>query len=119
MAKVKKNERVVVGYQQQTIIAIVRFRPIEQYTLLTGMLVVPDHRQQGIGQQLLSYCATEELNSNCYCFAYQHLETFYQQGGFHAIESEQLPSSLRQLFLRYITNGKKLLPMQYKSVDMA
>lgn len=112
-AKPKKNEQIVVGYHQQKIICIVRFRPIENFMLLTGMLVIPDYRQQGIASQLLAFCQAHYLSENSFCFAYQHLESLYQSAGFSLVEIEQLPNSLQQLFVRYTSSGKKLLPMRY------
>lgn len=112
-AKPKKNETIIVGYQQTNIIAVVRFRPVEQYQLLTGMLVHPDLRKQNIGSTLLQYCQINTLDSNTYCFAYSHLETFYQQAGFSTIDINTLPNSLQLLFKRYIQSGKSLMPMHY------
>ncbi len=112
-AKPKKNEQIIVGYKQQQIICVVRFRPIERYSLLTGMLVIPAYRQQGIANQLLTFCQAHHLSENSFCFAYQHLESLYKSVGFRVIEVEQLPNSLQQLFIRYTGSGKKLLPMRY------
>lgn len=113
-AKPKKNERIVVGYHEKTIICIVRFRPIEHFSLLTGMLVIPDYRQQGIAVQLLTFCQAHYLSENSYCFAYQHLESLYKSVGFSVVEVKLLPNSLQQLFIRYTDAGKKLLPMRYQ-----
>lgn len=114
-AKPKKSEVIVVGYVQQQIISVVRFRPIEHYSLLTGLLVIPEYRQQGIAHQLLNFCHKDHVNSDTFCFAYEHLECLYQSCGFITITPETLPPSLQQLFQRYTANGKKLLPMQYKA----
>ncbi|MBD1574656.1 GNAT family N-acetyltransferase [Vibrio sp. S17_S38] len=119
IAKVKNNESIIVGYHDKSIIAIVRFRPIERYQLLTGMLVLPEYQHKGIGQQLLAYCESAILTSDHYCFAYQHLENFYHNNGFHVVQSVDLPAPLRFLFQRYISSGKKLVAMQYKHTDMS
>ena len=113
-AKPKKNERIVVGYHEKIIICIVRFRSIENFSLLTGMLVIPDYRQQGIASQLLTFCQAHYLSENSYCFAYQHLESLYKSVGFSVVEVKLLPNSLQQLFIRYTDTGKKLLPMRYQ-----
>ncbi|MFV0575770.1 MAG: GNAT family N-acetyltransferase [Vibrio sp.] len=114
-AKPKKNEDVIVGYCENKLVSVVRFRPIEQYSLLTGMLVIPDFRGQGVGSKLLQFCQSEWISSHTFCFAYQHLENLYQSVGFHTIDKEELPPCLLKLFERYTANGKKLLPMHYKS----
>ncbi|WP_105903766.1 GNAT family N-acetyltransferase [Vibrio gangliei] len=114
-AKAKKSETIIVGYDENQIVSVVRFRPIENFSLLTGMLVIPDYRSQGIANQMLHFCQTEYLNQATYCFAYEHLEKLYQAAGFQTLPLENLPPTLKQLFLRYTANGKKLLPMQYKA----
>ncbi|WP_162047377.1 GNAT family N-acetyltransferase [Vibrio taketomensis] len=113
--KAKKNEQTIVGYNNDQLVCVVRFRPIEQYQLLTGMLVIPEQRGQARGHHLLAYCQQCICNSNTYCFAYPHLEHFYQQHGFVSLLADQLPNSLNQLFTRYTASGKCLIPMHYQA----
>ncbi|WP_159656101.1 GNAT family N-acetyltransferase [Vibrio atypicus] len=112
--KAKKDELTIVGYEQANMVAVVRFRNIEEYRLLTGMLVVPEQREKGFGHQLMAHCREQILTANDYCFAYQHLESFYTQHGFITQQEQQLPNSLKQLFQRYSNSGKKLVAMQYQ-----
>ncbi|OIQ25332.1 GNAT family N-acetyltransferase [uncultured Vibrio sp.] len=112
--KAKKDEHIVTASSQGSIVAMVRFRHIEQYRLLTGMLVIPEKREHGIGHQLLDYCQSNELNNNDFCFAYTHLEKFYKQHNFYAIEPAHLPNSLKNLFERYVNSGRSLIPMQFQ-----
>lgn len=114
--KAKKNELTIVGYIENQLSCVVRFRPIEQFQLLTGMLVIPEQRGLGLGHQLLVHCQDSVCSSNTYCFAYPHLEAFYQQHGFVTCLPEQLPNSLNQLFSRYTGSGKCLIPMHYAQV---
>ena len=114
--KAKKNETTIVAYAGLQLIGVVRFRPIEQFQLLTGMLVTPELRGKQIGHQLLLHCQQTICNSNTYCFAYPHLEAFYQQHGFASVEPSQLPGSLNQLFNRYTGSGKCLIAMHYQAV---
>lgn len=112
-AKAKKDELVIVGYAEQNMVSVVRFRTIEHYRLLTGMLVVPELRDKGLAHQLMAYCQEHVLADRDFCFAYQHLEGFYTQHGFNSVEGTALPNSLKQLFQRYCASGKKLVAMQY------
>ncbi|MCL9780375.1 GNAT family N-acetyltransferase [Vibrio sp. S4M6] len=112
-AKAKRNETIVVGYLNNEIVSLVRLRSIDPYRLLTGMLVVPEHRRSGYAHQLMNACQYNELTDKDYCFAYPHLESFYSDHGFQALEAHQLPTPLGQLFHRYINCGKALIPMQY------
>ncbi|HBV76073.1 MULTISPECIES: GNAT family N-acetyltransferase [Vibrio] len=118
-AKPKKTDTIIVGYLEHEIIAIVRFRPIDNVNLLTGMLVIPKYRLSGVAQKLLQFCQSGYLTDSCYCFAYPHLKNFYLTAGFKVRKTEDLPAPLQQLFSRYTSNGKNLLPMQYKYQDMA
>lgn len=114
--KAKKNEQTIVAYHQQQLIGVVRFRPIEQYQLLTGMLVIPEQRGKNFGHALLLHCQQSICNDATYCFAYPHLEDFYQQHGFATVEQSILPACLKQLFERYTGSGKALIPMHYQTV---
>jgi N-acetylglutamate synthase-like GNAT family acetyltransferase len=111
--KPKKNELVIVARRSGDICAVVRFRPIEQFQLLTGMVVNEQYRRQGIGHQLLNYCQQDMISNQVYCFAFTWLASFYQQHDFRTIDIEQLPNSLYILFQRYQNSGKSLVPMKY------
>ncbi|WFB48006.1 GNAT family N-acetyltransferase [Vibrio coralliilyticus] len=110
--KAKKDELTIVGSIDQQIIALVRFRNIEQFRLLTGMLVIPEHRGSGLGHQLMGYCAQHVLSEQDFCFAYAYLEPFYAQHNFKMIDVSQLPNSLKGLFERYSLK-KQLVAMKY------
>ncbi|GLT17517.1 acyltransferase [Vibrio zhanjiangensis] len=110
--RAKKDELTIVGKCDQQVVAVVRFKAIEDNRLLTGMLVVPEFRHQGLGHQLISYCEKHVLQSGDFCFAYSELESFYQQHGFFTLDSDSLPNTLRGLFERY-SQKKSLAAMQY------
>lgn len=112
--KVKSDELTIVGTIEHNIVSVVRYRSIEQFRLLTGLLVLPDYRRRGLGHQLMAYCAGQLLKEGDFCFAYNHLEVFYQQHGFVTIEPQQLPPALKLLFERY-TQKKQLIAMKYAS----
>ncbi|MGX9418749.1 GNAT family N-acetyltransferase [Vibrio sp. RC27] len=111
--KPKKNEHIIIARSLGEICAVVRFRPIEQYKLLTGMVVDEAFRGQGIGHQLLEHCQQQILSENVYCFAFTWLEPFYQAHHFHSLDPDQLPNNLNILFQRYKSSGKSLIPMRY------
>jgi N-acetylglutamate synthase-like GNAT family acetyltransferase len=114
-AKPKRNEKTIIARAiiSNEIVACVRFRQIEQYQLLTGMVVASEKRKQGLGNQLLAHCYANDLNPNVYCFAYTELEAFYRQHGFITCDADNLPPPLKVLFQRYTNSGKSLIPMQY------
>ncbi|MGO1298882.1 MAG: GNAT family N-acetyltransferase [Vibrio sp.] len=111
--KPKSDDLIIVAYQSHTIVGVVRFRHVVNYRLLTGMAVAEDKRQQGLGSRLLRHCQQSVLTQQDYCFAYQHLESFYRQTGFTVITADELPAELKTLYLRYTEQGKSLIPMRY------
>ena len=117
-AKPKSNELIIAAYQEGNIKAVVRFRSIATYRLLTGMVVCQQDRGQGIGLALLMYCKENIMKHNDYCFAYPHLSSFYHKGNLSTLNAAQLPSELQLLLQRYQSSGKKLVPMQYIIDDL-
>ena len=91
------------------IIAAARIRPIGQLAILTGMLVHPDFRGQGIGHQLMRELSPVLCDGKTYIFALAHLEGFYGQHGFSAVSSA--PNDIAQLFLKYQGSEKELVLM--------
>lgn len=114
-----KSETIVVAYVENTLVASVRFKPIAPYWLMTGMLVAPQYRQLGIGHKLLQYCQQFLMNDGYYCFAYQHLEGFYQQHNFKTLGAEQLPAILATRIENYQAKGKSLIAMQYQGMQQS
>jgi predicted GNAT family N-acyltransferase len=91
------------------IIAAARIRPIGQLAILTGMLVHPEFRGQGIGHQLMQQLESTLCDGNTYIFALAPLEQFYAQHGFSVIETA--PNDIAQLFLKYQSSDKELVLM--------
>lgn len=111
--KPKSDDLIITAYETHYMVAVVRFRHVANYRLLTGMAVAEDKRYQGLGSQMLKYCQNTVLGNTDYCFAYQHLTPFYERYGFHSIATQELPAELKTLYLRYTEHGKSLIPMRY------
>ncbi|WP_299801701.1 GNAT family N-acetyltransferase [uncultured Shewanella sp.] len=92
-----------------TIVASARIRPIGQLAILTGMLVHPDFRGQGVGHQLMDELSSVINNGKTYIFALAHLEGFYSQHGFGVIADA--PNDIAQLFLKYQGDSERLVLM--------
>ncbi|MGS0689867.1 GNAT family N-acetyltransferase [Shewanella sp. 30m-9] len=97
------------------IVASARIRPIGQLAILTGMLVHPDFRGQGVGHQLMDELASVINNDKTYIFALAHLQGFYSQHGFCAVSSA--PNDIQQLFLKYQSSDKELVLMGIVPTD--
>lgn len=93
------------------IIASARIRPIGQLAILTGMLVHPDFRGQGVGHQLMRELASVICDGKTYIFALTHVEGFYAQHGFSAVTSA--PNDIAQLFLKYQGDDESLVLMGF------
>ncbi|MEZ9594911.1 GNAT family N-acetyltransferase [Shewanella sp. 10N.261.52.F9] len=91
------------------IIASARIRPIGQLAILTGMLVHPDFRGQGVGHKLMDELSPVISDGKTYIFALAHLVGFYSQHGFCAVSSA--PNDIQQLFLKYQDSDKELVLM--------
>ncbi|EKO3487517.1 GNAT family N-acetyltransferase [Vibrio fluvialis] len=111
--KPKSDELMIGAYREQGLCAVVRFRQIAQYRLLTGMAVDSNQRGCGIGLALLNYCGKHILQHNDYCFAYSHLAEFYRKAAFIPVKADALPAELQTLLNRYSSSGKDLIPMQF------
>ncbi|MGS0696323.1 GNAT family N-acetyltransferase [Shewanella sp. 0m-4] len=103
------------GITSSKIVASARIRPIGQLAILTGMLVHPDFRGQGVGHQLMDELASVINNDKTYIFALAHLEGFYAKHGFSAVSSA--PNDIQQLFLKYQSSDKELVLMGIVPTD--
>ncbi len=111
--RAKRDELIITASHEGSIVALLRMKSVENYRLLTGMLVVPEYRGTGVGNALLTHCKNKVFTDGDYCFAFMHLETYYSQHGFKTIDSSELPNSLKMAFQRYVDSGKDLIPMQF------
>ncbi|ABZ75414.1 GCN5-related N-acetyltransferase [Shewanella halifaxensis HAW-EB4] len=91
------------------IVASARIRPIGQLAILTGMLVHPDYRGQGVGHRLMRELSPVISDGSTYIFALAHLEEFYSQHGVSVIADA--PNDIAQLFLKYQSSDKELVLM--------
>ena len=80
--KAKKDELTIVGSVDKQMVAVVRFKSVEENRLLTGMLVVPEFRSQGLAHQLMSYCEQHVLQRGDFCLPIQSWKAFISSMGF-------------------------------------
>ncbi|QYJ85191.1 GNAT family N-acetyltransferase [Shewanella mesophila] len=123
-ARLTKKELLGVFFagnlSEKKIIAAVRLRPIGEYQLLTGMLVHPEYRGQGLAHQLM-FNLQRTLNTKpSFLFSLPELTSFYQQHRFFENseitmeQSPKIPAEITQLYKRYVSKGKQLYLMQYQ-----
>jgi len=94
------------------LIAAVRLVKMGNYIILRSMVVSIELRGLGIGSLLLNQLE-QYLSSNCWCFPFEWLESFYANAGFVCISAENAPIEIRSKYLQYLSQGKKLILMHY------
>ena len=113
--KANKADPIWVLEDDKQIRVCLRLKQFQQCQLLTGMVTHPDFRNLGLGQVLLNALQHDKsqplLTKPCYCFAFDHLESFYQKANFSRIAEQCLPEELKQRFRAYSQSGKCLVPM--------
>ena len=112
-----KAESIAVLKDNNTIIACARLRPIGELSLLTGMLVSPEHRGQRFGHAILQHMRAQFKHNQTFTFASPHLEQFYRQHDFYPTESA--PNDIQQRFLAYQKQGKSLLLLGFNDSNQA
>jgi N-acetylglutamate synthase-like GNAT family acetyltransferase len=120
--KANKADPIWALSKEHKIFVCLRLKQFEQCQLLTGMVTHPDCRNQGLGLQLLSALINDDrrplLTRPCYCFAFSHLESFYQKAHFTSICLDDLPDPLKSRFIAYSQAGKQLIPMKYTQIQI-
>ena len=123
-ARLTKKERVAVFLSEfassetelnTETIAAIRLRPIGRYTLVTGMLVHPNYRGQGLGHQLMHAIMNELIDEHTFLFALPHLVSCYQQHGFNLLQTP--PNDIFQLLNKHQSDNKPLCLMGFKKLS--
>ena len=110
--KARSNERVMVLKEDGGIVAALRACPTSQGYLLRSVWVDTQRRGEGVGSQLLNW-ALPVLNSDCWCYLYNHLMGFYEKSGFVVVEPEQVPEDIAKPYLNYRSKGQSFLLMAF------
>lgn len=112
--KVKSNDIcAVVKDERKDIIASGILRPYRDFSLLTGIAVAPNYQRRGVGKILLKLLATN-FDSNTFAFPYIHLVDYYQYFGFEVVEPLQINNEVRNLFVKYVNQGRDIEIMNYR-----
>ncbi len=92
-----RHDRLWVA-QQQEVVAALCLRPITAGHWLTGLLVAPAQRRQGIARQLIGQ-ALAEADGPVWLFCHPELGEFYRRLGF--TPCGELPAPLAERLTRY------------------
>ena len=110
------DQCIVMRNQPADIIAVAALRPVDGYQLLTAVAVDPNYQGQGCAKQLLSDMR-KRFDDSTYTFSLDYLQDLYQQLGFHSILPTDLPEDLRQRFHAYEKQGRRMIPMVFRTVN--
>jgi GNAT superfamily N-acetyltransferase len=99
--------------QQNRIIAATRLVKTADYLILRSMVVLPEHRGQGIGAYFLEQLKPFLSQRSCWCFPFQWLEHFYAAIGFVHFSPEDAPNLIQNKYYQYREQGRKILIMGY------
>ena len=108
-----KLDQVYMALLNNQLVAALRLCPFDDAWVLRSMCVESSLRGEGIGGEMLSLLASVFEATQCYCFAYDHLEGFYRRAGFRLVDVEDAPLLVAEKFRQYCTSGKKICLMQY------
>lgn len=107
-----RGDTVFALRSAQGIVAAVRLQPqSEGWYFLRSMCVAPNLRGQGLGTQLLQGLETFLQQHPCYCYPFDHLQSFYERAGFQRQDLLQAPEHMQGAFQRYILQGRKIILM--------
>jgi len=116
-AQAAKADRVFIARadtnKPKSIIAALRLCPLGNSWLLRSMCVDQPFQRHGVGRQMLKLLKAELATTNCYCFAWSHLQDFYQQAGFSLIDIDQASDEIANRFKQYADNNRDIQLMQF------
>lgn len=98
--------------RRQEILAALNLTPVDHGHWLTGLLVAPTERRQGLASQLIEH-ALARTTGPVWLFCHPDLLGFYQRLGFEP--ATQLPPALAERLARY-QRSKALLALARGSV---
>ena len=93
------DNTLVVAFQKDMLVGIVRLCLEHESYVLRTMQVHPDHQGQGVGLKILDRfqkVLIEREIQTAYCIPYAHLELFYGKIGFAKINELNAPLFLKE-----------------------
>ncbi|WP_051333450.1 GNAT family N-acetyltransferase [Aliagarivorans marinus] len=110
----RRDDRLFIARNDhRAIIAAAKLRVIDgKYWLLSGVVVAPAFRQQGIASLLLSHVLQRVEERPCYCFCHPQLATLYIELGFETLD--ELPDSVLARFNTYRRSKRDLVALKFR-----
>lgn len=102
----------VVKNQENTVVGCGYLREHQSFNLLSGVAVSPIYQRQGVASLLLSKLS-EHFGQHTYTFPFLPLVKLYQTYGFQLVDSKIQPHQVRNLYHRYLNQGRAIEIMSY------
>lgn len=100
--------------EKNEIVAAVRLiHQANKSLLMRNLFVTPSHRGRGLARQLVNRISELIQPNDCYCYALPHLQDFYSSCSYSHFAPEQVPSDIRDLYLRYKSRNRDWVLMGY------
>lgn len=86
----------------------VRFVPLKQGWLLRNLCIAESFRRQGLARHLLVAALDQLQPDDCYCYAWDYLQSLYTGAGFQQRQPETVDASIAADYRRYQQQRKHL-----------
>ena len=110
-----RSDDIHIALLDKRLIGALRLCPCGDDWLLRSMCIHKQYRQQGIGSLMLAQLQPVLQQRQCYCFPYEHLQSFYQRAGFILLAVDHAPVQIAEKYQGYVQRGKKILLMKHSS----
>jgi GNAT superfamily N-acetyltransferase len=114
-AAIQPLDTILAAHDSGVVVGVVRLCREGGTLVLRGMRVTPSHQRRGVGTQLLLVAIKHLGTDACFCIPYNHLQEFYERGGFRKLEPGQAPAFLQERLLDYRTRGLDVIIMHRTS----
>ncbi|WP_051326812.1 GNAT family N-acetyltransferase [Aliagarivorans taiwanensis] len=110
----RRDERVFIARNDhRAIIAAAKLRAIDgKYWLLSGVVVAPAFRQQGVASLLISHVLQHVEEGACYCFCHPQLAALYIELGCEI--RDELPNPVLSRFNAYRRSKRDLVALEFR-----
>ena len=105
-------DTTIVAKLNHRLVGVVRLCSEGGVIVLRGMQVTAECQRQRIGSALLVHCIPFLDRGTAYCLPYEHLVSFYSQGGFIPATPDMLPAFLADRLNGYVASGQRTIAMR-------
>lgn len=97
------GEQFVIAKDAEKIIGCTRIKQLSDCLELASVAVLPEHRKQGVGLELVKHILGTDSRRPVYLLCFAETCNFYKKAGFDIIDLNLLPNSLKQEYARVAT----------------